>query len=401
MTDPVDRPRPCPRWLHVWAVLTVLVTVGLLVLGQLVTTFRAGMADPVWPTEPWYLLNNYRLDFGYLVEHTHRIAGFTVGGVVSVLALGLWATDPRKASRVAGLVGLVLLLAGFGEFHRALLAQRDPGVPVQMPARPIGMMLGSLVVVLGLGVVGGVAGVRGAGLRVLGVTGLVAVMVQGLLGGFRVKLNELVGTDLAAFHGVFAQVVFCVLVALAVVTARPPAGELPAAARRTLGWLSVGLVGLLLVQLVWGALVRHSPTPLTQRLHFLTAFAVVAVGVWLIRAAFADSTARGRLASPGWHLGLLLAVQVLLGVEAWMGKFGTFMLPELEAKISPGKAAVRTLHTLVGTGILATAVVFVIRVFRRAGRTENDRAEATAAVQLHPAKTGAPLVGVSQPGETT
>ena len=47
--------RPVPRWLHVWAIFTVAVTVVLLVLGQLVTSFRAGMADPIWPTEPWYL----------------------------------------------------------------------------------------------------------------------------------------------------------------------------------------------------------------------------------------------------------------------------------------------------------------------------------------------------------
>ena len=47
--------RPVRLWLHAWAVLTFIATLGLLVLGQLVTSFRAGMADPIWPTEPWYL----------------------------------------------------------------------------------------------------------------------------------------------------------------------------------------------------------------------------------------------------------------------------------------------------------------------------------------------------------
>ena len=52
-----------------------------------------------------------------------------------------------------------------------------------------------------------VVGVKNAGLRLLGTAALIAVMIQGLLGGFRVKLNDLVGTDLAAVHGIFAQVV--------------------------------------------------------------------------------------------------------------------------------------------------------------------------------------------------
>src|SRR3954466_5760358 len=110
MTDTADTTRPVPRWLHVWAVLAVAATFLLLVLGQMVTSFRAGMADPIWPTEPWYLLNNYRVDFGYLIEHTHRILGFLVGALVSVLALGLWATHPVAAARWVGLVALVVLL---------------------------------------------------------------------------------------------------------------------------------------------------------------------------------------------------------------------------------------------------------------------------------------------------
>src|SRR5205085_7057657 len=99
MTDPVTPDRPVPRWLHASAVLTAAVTLVLLILGQLVTSFRAGMADPIWPTEPWYLASNYKLDLGYLIEHSHRIAGFVVGGLVSVLALGAWSTNPGRLGR--------------------------------------------------------------------------------------------------------------------------------------------------------------------------------------------------------------------------------------------------------------------------------------------------------------
>src|SRR5947208_1479009 len=122
--------RPAPRWLHAWAVLTVLATAFLLAAGGMVTTFRVGMADPVWPTTPWYL---FFIDWrepsrGFLIEHSHRLAGYVVGCCSIVLAVGLWASRAR------------------------------------------------------------------AGLKWLGLAGLLGVSAQGVLGGFRVRLNELAGT---------------------------------------------------------------------------------------------------------------------------------------------------------------------------------------------------------------
>ena len=376
MLDSLLPPRPVPRWLHSWAVLTVCATLVLLVIGQLVTSFRAGMADPIWPTEPWYLLDNYKLDAGYLIEHAHRIVGFSVGGIVSVLALGMWWTEPRPVAKWVGILALITLLAGFGEFHRSLMVQRDPGVPVRVPMRAVGMMAGALAVVVAVAVAGVAGGARGGGLRFLGVAGLVAVMVQGLFGGFRVKLNELAGTDLAAVHGVFGQVVFSLLVAIGVLTARPPAGTLPAAPRCVLGRHSLALVGLLFVQLVWGAMVRHAPDSLNQRLHLLTAFLAVATAVWLLRAGFTTPAARPRFASAGWVLGVLIVLQVTLGVEAWMGKFGeearrgkpaAAFLAEAE-RVTGKQAAVRTAHALVGTGLLAAAVALALRLRVGPGR---------------------------------
>src|SRR4051794_40733036 len=107
MTDTL--PRPTPRWLHVWAVVAALATVGLLAIGQLVTSFGAGMADRVWPTEPWYVFHTatesekdrFKKEFAYFIEHSHRIAAWTVGGLVSVLAIGLAWTEPRRVARAA------------------------------------------------------------------------------------------------------------------------------------------------------------------------------------------------------------------------------------------------------------------------------------------------------------
>src|SRR5579872_6144106 len=156
MPDPRIEYPLAPRALHGWAVLTVVATVCLLALGAVVTTFRVGMADPVWPTSPWYLLliSYKEPSAGFLIEHTHRLAGYIVGCCVIVLAVWLQVSSRR------------------------------------------------------------------GWLRALGWTALGCVIAQGLLGGFRVVLNALVGTDLAAVHGIFAQVVFSLFVGIAVFTSR-------------------------------------------------------------------------------------------------------------------------------------------------------------------------------------
>ena len=359
--------RPAPRWLHIWAVATAIATLVLLALGQLVTSFQAGMADPIWPTEPWYL---FMIDWqepsrGYLIEHTHRIVAFSVGGMVSVLALGLWWTDPNRATRWAGLAALMVLLAGFGQFHGGLIAQRN--VPTALIRLPVG---GTVVTLVGLGaalvlaMVGLVLRAPGSRLRFLGVTALVGVMIQGLVGGFRVMLNELVGTDLATVHGIFAQVVFCLLIAIAVLTGprQPSQRSYP----RILDRGAVLLVGVLFTQIVLGAFVRHAPTTLTQRLHFLMAFVAAGIAVWLLFGLSGQRAARMRVRSASWWLGMFLALQVVLGVEAWMAKFGQYTLPDL-VKITTQYAVIRTAHALVGSCLLATAVVIAIRLCRPSG----------------------------------
>jgi heme A synthase len=366
MTDTTEPTRPVPFWVHAWSVLSLVATLTLLALGQMVTSFRAGMADPIWPTEPWYLFENYKLDFGYLIEHTHRIMGFGVGALVAVLTLGIWWSDPRPAARWVGLAGLVALLAGFGDFHRGLMDQRGvPTAEIRLPVAAVGTTLGGLLVALGVAVSGCLSGTRGWGLRFVALAGLVAVMTQGLLGGFRVLLNELVGTDLAAVHGTFAQVVFGLLASLVILTGRPKPTLHDGGATGLLGW-SVGLVALLYVQVAWGAVVRHDPIPLALRMHFLTAFLATGVAVWVLSGVWTHPGAKASLGCLPRVLTGLLAVQLILGVEAWMEKFGSYTLPEL-VPITEWNAAIRTLHALVGSGLVAAAVMTAVRLKQAMG----------------------------------
>jgi heme A synthase len=292
------------------------------------------------------------------------------------LAFGYVLTDPRGLARGLGAVLLLVLLAAFGQFHRELITQRDPSVPVTLPISPLaamGVSLGALLLVLASG-----WNRCGTKLRLLAIVALVAVMIQGLLGGFRVRLDALFGPELAPIHGIFAQVVFCLLVSVAVLSGRRETTEISDASRRILSRASILLVCVLFVQLIWGALVRHRPDSLNQRLHLLTAFLAFAVTVWLIHAGL--QLAKPRIKWISRVLGILLLLQVTLGVEAWMGKFGeearagqkaSQHLAEA-AEVTRKQAAMRSAHTLVGTGVLAAAVVFMLRVrVRTAAKTDS------------------------------
>ena len=94
--------QPVPRWLHAWAVLTAVVAAAAVTMGAVVTTFRVGMADPVWPTYPWHLLliSWDEPSPGYIIEHTHRLAAYGAGLCVIVLAVGLWVVGSRRLALV-------------------------------------------------------------------------------------------------------------------------------------------------------------------------------------------------------------------------------------------------------------------------------------------------------------
>ena len=326
--------RPTPRWVHVWAILTVFFTLCALVLGGMVTTYRVGMADPVWPTTPWFLFFTSWSEprRGFLIEHGHRLAGWILGGVAIVLTVGMWRTA------------------------------------------------------------------RGS-MRWLGLACAIAIGIQASLGGVRVIKNALVGTEFAAIHGIFGQIVFSLVFSTAVLTARSSRRDIPTTDREQCQWQAIVLTMLVFMQLVWGSLVRHSPTVFFQKMHLMTAFAVVGAAIWLVRTAHSSTASWQRLGRACIILCLFLVLQVILGVEAWMGKFATGVLPELQL-ITDEMVIVRTGHVLIGTGILATAVTLVLQTRRIEPIQElasSSVPPTTEAVQSTPA----PLAGRHQLGDAS
>lgn len=351
-----------PRWVHVWSIITVVITTSLLILGVLVTTFKVGMADPIWPTEPWALalVNLQEAKPGYLIEHTHRLFGFLVGGCVSVLVISLWVNEPNKVARIAGVLGLVAFIALFGQFHGQMTAQaKQPDFQqdqIVWPKSTIQTMLGVYACTFSLAFGRWLSGAAGSGTRLISVIVLACVMIQGMLGGLRVFMDALVGTELAAFHGSFAQIVFSLLISIAVLTRKPSTSTLPADTQRRLKIQAIALIVFTYTQIVWGAWIRHAPGPIGNRLHLIFAFLVVGLATLLMKQALNSPEAKTKLKLPLRFLMAFITIQIILGVEAWIGKFMSGTLPEFET-ITVGKAVVRSIHAHTGTWILAVSVI--------------------------------------------
>jgi heme a synthase len=363
--------QPIPSWVRAIGWLLIVSMLPLVALGGQTTTRVAGMADPVWPTEPLYLAFHSHVFYeepqpGFLLEHTHRLAGWIAGGLASLFAIGVWLSD-RGPHRLAGLGFTVLLLITYGAFHGAMMKiKNDPqsfGLPQSVPGLiSIGFAIGLITV----GVYGLVEKHPGGFARLFASLGLVGVMIQGLLGGFRVLLNLWFGPELAIVHGCFAHVVFCTLLA-AVIFCRQPTLDFSTRERLLFGRGFALAAFLVLTQLIWGALTRHGGSALAQRLHLITAFLATAA---IIAAVGAIRNSPRKILT--WHaLALIVIVfaQVSLGIEAYLGKFvstGSYAhLPPSQRPISNLQALTRTSHVLVGLALLSTLVSGLVRIKSR------------------------------------
>jgi heme a synthase len=226
-------------------------------------------------------------------------------------------------------------------------SQMVGGVFYEHSHRLLGALVGALTVALALAL-----WPRGGRLRALGLLAVVAVVVQGVVGGLRVILQ----TDaLAMVHGPLAQAFFALMVALALVTSarmrRPPV-SVDAGTRA----LTLATALLVYAQIVFGALLTHA-----GRLDLHLAGAVAVFVLTPVVTARLRRTGDA-VASPAARVLLaLLGAQLLLGVGAYLARFSAVWIPGGQATM----LAVPVAHRLVGGLILAAAVVLAVRV--RAG----------------------------------
>jgi heme a synthase len=281
-------------WPHRLAVMTACATFPLLFIGGLVTSKGAGLAVPDWPTT-----------FGYN------------------MFLYPW-------SKMVGNI--------FYEHSHRLVAS---GVGLLTIALALSLWLQE----------------RRKWLRWLGVTALVLVVIQGVLGGMRVVLLE---HSLAIVHASLAQAFFALAVSLALFTSaewREEVTDRPLADSNRLRRLAAVTTGLIYLQVFFGAVLRH--TGLRLDAHLLFAALVMLHVLLLVIRIMNSHSDNSRLTRPAVFLTAMLIVQVFLGTVSYFAKFTTLLRMPVDATV-----IFTTMHLVIGALMLVTSLVLTLRSYR-------------------------------------
>jgi cytochrome c oxidase assembly protein subunit 15 len=364
-------------YLHRFAVLTAIATLGLVGIGGLVTSHGAGMAVPDWPNTYGY--NMFFFPFsqwvgGIFYEHSHRLAASGVGLLTVVLALWLYGRSARPFMRG---IGAVLLLLGAGTAGAMSRRWAD------------GLVLGLTgLALLGASWVWPRCEPSPKWLRRLGLAAFVAVVLQGVLGGLRVVLFK---DAIGVFHAMLAQLFFVLLCAIALFTSRwwqtQPARS-PSSASNRLSTLFFLTTLLILVQLTLGAAMRHQHAGLAipdfplaygklwpamdadsiarynqQRIEVVAANPITAyqIGLQMVHRVLAMAIL-GAVAYAAW------STRRALGGKSYLSRMALAWLGVILAQVALGAATIwsdkaadiATAHVLVGALSLAFGAILCI-----------------------------------------
>ena len=270
---------------------------------------------------------------------THRLGLATLAATGVLILLGGLVTDTGAALAVPDWPST------FG--HNMFLfpwSQMIGGVFYEHSHRLVGALVGLLTLVLAVALWR-----EGGRLRRLGLVAVAVVLVQGLLGGLRVVLQQ---DALAMFHGSLAQAFFALLAAVALLTA--PRGHVGVAlVEPPLKALTVVAAALVYVQIVFGALLTHA-----GRVDLHLAGAVLVFALVPLVAAQLRHTGDVVAAPLARLLLVLLGVQLTLGAGSFLVRFSSLWMPGGQTTVLLLPVA----HRLVGSLILGAAVALAVRV---------------------------------------
>jgi cytochrome c oxidase assembly protein subunit 15 len=316
-------------------------TFPLIWMGGFVTTYRAGMAVPDWPSTFGYNMFLYPVEswlkvFDVFLEHSHRLIAASVGMLTIGLAVALWLGDHRRWIRWLGLIAVV------------------------------------------------------------------GVSSQGVLGGLRVWFDERL---LAKIHGCTAPLFFALTASLVTLTSGAwrtwaAGGETPPPSRHGRGAGGEGRLALAVaiavyVQIVAGAQLRHL-TPHEQTfwfalwvwIHVIVAGLLLLGSVWIairpragwhaqsLRWAWLRPSTRSprpsqslrachpRLVRRARLLAGLMLLQLVLGAATWLTNYGVPVwfseyVWELDYTVVASgawQAVLTTAHVAVASLVLVTAI---------------------------------------------
>lgn len=294
-------------WLHRYTKLLVVATLVLISAGGMVTSTNSGLAVPDWPTT--YGQNMF----------TFPLSGM-VGGIFYEHGHRLIASGVGMLT-----IGLVAFL-WFAEPRRWV--------------------------------------------RRLGVVALAAVILQGLLGGLTVIY--LLPDAVSISHAGLAQLFFCLTVTIALVTSRSwrePA--LPAVDDAGLRRRAAALTGLVYVQILLGATMRHTGAGLAVP-DFPLVFGGLLPPEWTAAIAIHLSHRAGALVVTIAAVVLALYVRRHHRGQPGLTRPVTLLLVAIAGQITLGayvvltarQPVINTLHVALGAIVLVTSLVISLRAHR-------------------------------------
>jgi len=196
----------------------------------------------------------------------------------------------------------------------------------------------------------------------LGVAALGLVIAQGILGGLTVLFY--LPPAISSAHAALAQTFFCVVVLIAMFTARNWVDETPQIENdeRHPSLFTLALLSILALtfQLILGAMFRHHG--LSWWPHVLNAATVAIVLTWTSIRALLRYSSIDAVRRPAITMLALLIAQLGLGFVAFLTRVAwghDAVQPELPMVIST------VAHVAVGALLLATTVVLAVQVWRR------------------------------------
>lgn len=309
---------PGNPWPHRLAVLLVFATFVLICAGALVTTLGAGMAFRDWPTSD---------------GHNMFLYPWFEAATDKFLEHG-----HRLLGATVGLITIALAAALWWADDRRWVAW-------------------------------------------LGACALMLVIVQGVLGGLRVRADAL---SLAKIHGCTGPAFFALTVVLATVTSRwwrQSGVSLSRTANSRFPLMTIFLACLCLLQLILGSQLRHVSAQdpagifrIALFFHLLLAGVLLVYSIWMARRT--STLGHSKLKRPAVLLAVLVVLQLVLGGGAWVVKYSwpAGLFPESIAiagwtNIAGGgtEALVVTGHVAMGSLILATSVLLALRSVRLIG----------------------------------
>jgi cytochrome c oxidase assembly protein subunit 15 len=213
--------------------------------------------------------------------------------------------------------------------------------------------------------------------RRLGFAALLAVIAQGLLGGLTVKL--LLPLWVSSAHACLAQLFFCTMVSLSVVTSpgwQRQRETIEEAGGLSLKALCVAAFGVTFVQLALGATLRHSatwdqhlPTSLLVA-HIMGALLVTLVLGYTIATTLRRHGGNTYLARPARLAAIALGLQLVLGVLTFLARRASPYDPQpLNPMISLTVA-----HVACGALVLALTLILGLHGFRLLRSRRAERA---------------------------